>query len=68
MGPGQYMPLPHPLYEEFLHLDVRSLDDILNFMAAHVMIGSLGVRPDKRRCRLCQNRSRKDEEFASEGS
>jgi hypothetical protein len=46
-GPEQYAPLPRPLYEEFLDSDMNSLDDIINFMATHVMIGSLGVPPDK---------------------
>ena len=43
VGPQQYIQLPHPLYEEFLHLDVRTFDDILKFMTDHLMIGSLGV-------------------------
>ena len=43
IGPQQYIPLTHPLYEEFLQLDARSLDDILKFMADHLLIGSLGV-------------------------
>lgn len=47
VGPQQYMPLPRPLYEEFLDLDVQSLDDVLNFMATHLMIGSFGARPDQ---------------------
>jgi hypothetical protein len=47
VGPQQYVPLPRPLYEEFLDLDVQSLDDVLNFMATHLMIGSFGARPDQ---------------------
>ena len=43
IGPQQYMRLPNPLYEELLHLDARSMDDILKFMVDHIMIGSLGV-------------------------
>ncbi len=43
LGPDQYVPLPRPLYEEFLDSNMQSLDDIINFMAAHLMIGSFGV-------------------------
>jgi len=47
LGPDQYVPLSRPLYEEFLDSNMHSLDDITNFMATHLMIGSLGVAHDK---------------------
>jgi len=47
LGPDQYVPLSRPLYEEFLDSNMQSLDDITNFMATHLMFGSLGVPHDK---------------------
>jgi len=47
LGPDQYVPLSRPLYEEFLDSNMQSLDDITNFMATHLMFGSLGVAHDK---------------------
>lgn len=44
VGPQEYMPLSRPLYEQFLDVEVKSLDDILDFMATHFMIGSLAER------------------------
>lgn len=45
LGPGQYVPLSRPLYEEFLDSSMESLDDITSFMATHTMIGNFGL-PD----------------------
>jgi hypothetical protein len=45
LGPGQYEVLPRSLYEEFLGTDMESLNDIIKFMADHVLIGNLGVPP-----------------------
>lgn len=47
LGPDEYVSLPRPLHEEFLDSNMRSFDDIVNFMAAHLMVGSFGVPPDK---------------------
>ncbi|MBA7663312.1 hypothetical protein ES703_71351 [subsurface metagenome] len=51
LGPDEYMSVPRPLYEEFLDSNMRSFDDIVNFMAAHLMIGSFGVPPDQEKMR-----------------
>jgi hypothetical protein len=47
LGPDEYVSLPRPLHEEFLDSNMRSFDDIVNFMAAHFMVGSFGVPHDK---------------------
>jgi len=47
LGPGEYVSLPRPLHEDFLDSNMRIFDDIVNFMAAHLMIGSFGVPPDQ---------------------
>ena len=47
LGPDQYVSLPRPFHEEFIDSNMRSFDDIVNFMAAHLMIGNFGVPPDQ---------------------